>query len=228
MRSLANINQGLNNFEKQFGLPLLGAAQGSEVWRKAKLGVISASCASKAVAKIDSDTRHTYMCELVAQICTGEQPEENNFKATQWGKEYEAAALSCYALETNFIVTQVPFVFKDDSFRVGCSPDGITETHGLELKCPYNTANYIKFLTDDTLKSEWMKQVQFSMWVCDAELWDVSQYDPRMKALAMHTITVERDEKCMKQFDEMIPQFILDMDKMLAKTGCEWGAQWMR
>lgn len=228
MRTLKQIKDTLVGFEKAFGLPVIGCEQGSQAWLKTKLGVISASNAAKVVAKVDSETRHTYMCELVAQVCTGAMPDENNFKAMEWGKLNEAAALSSYMLETNFEVMQVPFIFKDETFRVGCSPDGITPTHGLELKCPYNTANYIKFLCDDELKSEWMKQVQFCMWVTDAEKWDVSQYDKRMRTKPLHTITVERDAKQIKIFDEMVPQFILDMDAMLVKAGASWGEQWAR
>ena len=228
MVTLKQINETLKRFEETHGLPVIGCEQGSEAWKKLKLGVISASNAHKAVAKPDSETRHTYMCELVAQVCTGEQPEEFNFKATAWGKDNEPAALSGYQVTTNFEVTQVPFIFKDDTFRVGCSPDGITETHGLELKCPYNTSNFIKFIADDSLKSEWAKQVQFCMWVTQAQLWDVSQFDPRMKVKSIHTITVERDEKQMKVFDELIPQFISDMDKILEQVGAQFSNQWSR
>lgn len=226
MRQLKQINETLEAWQKSTGLPLLGSEQGSEAWFKAKLGVISASNASKVVAKYDSETRNTYMCELVAQICTGQMAEESNFKAMVWGKENEASALSSYTLETNFEVTQVPFIFKDDTFRVGCSPDGVTPSHGLELKCPYNSANYIKFLCGDDLKSEWMKQVQFCMWVTDAEMWDVSQFDRRMKTKPIHTVTVARDKETMACFDKMVPQFISDMDAMLIKAGGEFGQQW--
>lgn len=228
MLNLNQINETLKRFEEIHGLPVIGCEQGSDAWKKLKLGVISASNAAKVVAKVDSETRHTYMCELVAQVCTGEQPEEVNARALMWGKDKEAAALSSYQLATNFDVTQVPFIFKDDTFRIGCSPDGITPTHGLELKCPYNTANFIKFIADDSLKSEWLKQVQFCMWVTGAQLWDVSQYDPRMKVRSIHTITVERDDKQMKVFEEMVPQFISDMDKILEQVGCSYSQQWGR
>lgn len=228
MKALAEIKETLDVFEKTFGIKAGLAPQGSAEWLRVKLGVISASNASKAVAKRDSETRATYMAELVGQVCTG-VVEELNAKALDWGNQHEDAARSSYEFGSGTLITQLPFVFKDTRFREGCSPDGIVnEKKGVEIKCPFNSTNYIKFLTEDKIKPEYVWQYQYTLRVMDADEWDFCQYDPRMRRNPLHVVTVRRDEEKQKIFDEAIPQFIEDMDKMLAKIGVKFGEQWLR
>jgi putative phage-type endonuclease len=182
--TLAEINKTLDAWGAKYGItPPRDAQQGSAAWFQLKLGVVSASNASKVVAKKDSETRLTYIAELVAQVCTG-IIEEINSKYLDWGNQHEDAARSHYEFETGYELTQVPFIFKDESYRVGCSPDSLILElgKGNEIKCPYNTVHYIKFLAEQKLKSEYVWQNQFQMWVTGAESWDAVQYDPRMKA----------------------------------------------
>ena len=226
MKTLSEINETHQRFSERFGFDASAAQQSSAEWFRVKLGVISASNASKVVAKKDSETRATYMAELIAQIATG-QAEEINSKYLDWGKQYEDAARSAYEFTTGTTVTQLPFVFKDDSFRVGCSPDGfVTESRGVEIKCPYNAANYVRFATDEKIKSEYVWQYQFTLWVLDAAEWDFVQYHPQMKKGPIKIITVARDAEKMKVFDELIPAFISDMDDQLKKLGFTFGDQW--
>lgn len=226
MKTLAEINQSLIQFSKTYGLPAHDAAQGTELWLKLKLGVISGSCASQVVAKKGSETRLTYLADLVSQVCTG-VIEEMNFKQLEWGKQNEDAARSTYEFSTGKTLSQVPFVFKDETYREGCSPDALIESErGLEIKCPWDTANYIKFLVTDKIKPEWDWQNQFNMRVTGAEEWDFVQYDPRMKRNAIKILTVKRDAEKQKILDDAVPEFIQDMDEMLAKVGIKFGDQW--
>lgn len=228
MKSPDQITELLRQFEKRFGLKMRGHQQQSEAWFQIKLGVISASNAFKVVAKNDSESRHTYMCDLVAEVCTGVW-EEINTRHMEWGKQHEDAARSYYEFSTGHTVTQLPFVFKDPTFRTGCSPDGfVTNDKGAEIKCPWDSSNYIKFLVADKIKPEWQWQQQFTMWVTEAETWDFCQYDPRMNMAPMKICTTKCDPEKMKVFDDMVPQFISDMDEMLKTIGVTFGDQWTR
>lgn len=228
MKTLQQINSLLEAFEKQFNIPVIGSQQGSAAWLNLKLGVLSASNASKIVAKKDSESRNTYMCGLVADVCTG-IIEEQNFKQMEWGKTHEDAARSTYEFATGNNMSQVCFVYKDETFRAGSSPDGLIDsTKGAEIKCPWDTTNYIKFFVSDDIKPDWQWQNQFNMWITGASEWDFVQYDPRMKKSPLKILTVERDEKAQKKLDECVPEFIHDMDKMLDQIGIKFGDQWMR
>lgn len=223
-----NLIDPLIDFNYKYGIGLLNSEQGTEEWMLSKLGVLSASNATAIIAKTDSATRATYMAELVAQVATGIFPEINAY-AMQWGKDNEDAARASYEFAAGVKMLQLSFVFKDNTFRVGCSADGLaSDKKGVEIKCPFNSKNYVEFLCMDKIKPEWDKQINFSMWVMGLGMWDLVQYDPRMKSNPLHMVTVERDEKLMKTFDDAVPQFISDMDKMLAKVGVKFGEQWER
>lgn len=228
MKTISEIGANLEEFEKKFGLNVINAVQGSGIWMQMKLGVISASNASKAIAKVDSDTRLTYMSELVAQVCTGIQDEISS-KYLDWGSEHEMSARAAYEMKTGLTVNPICFVYKDSSYRTGCSPDGIvSSTKGVEIKTPYNASHYVKFLCEDKIKPEYVYQYQFTLWVMDAEEWDFCQYHPFMQKKPLKILTVKKDEEIHKKFDDLIPLFIQDMDKMLAKIGIEYGEQWKR
>lgn len=225
MKSLSQIEKELKALSPVLGFDPTAIAQGSEEWAKMRLGVISASKAECILAKVGTGTRTTYMLELMAEVCTGLSPEVSS-KPMEWGKDNEDAARACYELMTDEKVSEIPFVYKDGSMRAGCSPDGFTPDRGVEKKCPFTTKYHIEFLTDEKIKPEYIKQVQFSMWITDADKWDFCSYDPRMKVRPFHFVTVKRDEKMMAQFDERVPEFISEMDEKLKKIGLEFGAQW--
>lgn len=228
MKTLNEIKTNLDLFSSRYGLDTSNVSQGSEAWFKIKLGVVSASMASDVVAKRDSKTRLTYMANLVSQICTGEI-EEIHSKYLEWGKNNEAPARSTYEFESDLKIEQVPFVFKDDSFREGCSPDGIISQNkrGVEIKCPYNATNYILFLCEDKIKSDYLWQVQFSMRALNCETYDFCQYHPNMKRKPIKIMTIEKDDKMQATLNDAVPQFLIDMNDMLKKTGLEFGSQWL-
>jgi hypothetical protein len=226
---LAMYDKILREFENQYGLAIRSARQGSEVWLQTKLGVISASNAHKAVAAKGTAKRQDYLCELVAEVCTG-VIEELNFKQTEWGKQHEDAARSRFEFSTNQHMTPLAFVFKDLSFRVGCSPDGVIlgTNKPAEIKCPWDSTNYVKFLLGGIQKPEWQWQNQMTMWVMGADEMDVMQFDPRMKTTPTHTILVKKNPEMQKKLTDSIPELVLDMDKMLKEVGVEFGDQWLR
>lgn len=78
----------------------------------------------------------------------------------------------------------------------------------------------------EAIKSAYMAQVQYSMWVTRKDAWYFANYDPRMKREGLHYVVVERDEKYMANFDEMVPEFIEKMDEALAEIGFVFGEQW--
>lgn len=194
-----------------------------------KLGVISASNASRAVSKKGTETRNTYLCELVAEVCAG-VIEEMNFKQTDWGKQNEDAARSSFEFSTGQKMVPLTFFFKDSSFRVGCSPDGIIldTSKPSEIKCPWDSTNYVKFLVNGVVKPEWVWQTQMIMWIMKADEMDVTMFDPRMKAKPIHTVTMKRDPDKQVQLNDTIPELIMDMDAMLKEVGVEFGEQWVR
>lgn len=200
--------------------------QGSEEWQKLKLGVLSASNISKALAKKGTEARNSYLMELVGQIAT-RQFDEINAKALDYGKVNEVAARAAYEFETGHKVQQIGFIYGKDK-RIGVSPDGIMPTikKGLELKCPITAKVHADFLCNDKIKPEYMYQVQFSLYVSGFETWDFASFNPSFKTNMLKIVTIEKDLKTHERFENELPEFITDLDLALAKIGLVFGTQW--
>lgn len=93
---------------------------------------------------------------------------------------------------------------------------------------PVTSRDFMKFRLGgfEAIKSAYMAQVQYSMWVTRKDAWYFANYDPRMKREGLHYVVIERDEKYMASFDEMVPEFIEKMDEALAEIGFVFGEQW--
>lgn len=215
------------------GIDVRNVEQGGEDWMRLRLGVITASEVSNVIAKPRSGTAWTdmkkaYFHTLLAEVCTGVSPEVNA-KALAWGKQHEMDARTLFEFTSGVQVTEAPIIYRDESLRTACSPDGLCSNEfGLELKCPFTSRDFVKFRLGgfDAIKSAYMAQVQYSMWVTGKDAWFFANYDPRMKREGIHHVVVERDEKFMDEFDTHVPDFIEKMDLALAEIGFTFGDQW--
>ena len=178
---------------------------------------------------IYGDMRQGYMAELVAQIATGELPEQMSFKQCEWGNDHEDQARAFFELELDLDVTVPALIYRDKEKRFGISPDGLIvgKKIGLELKCPFTSKVFVEFATCDKIKKEYIEQCQYSMWVTGYEAWYFANYDPRIKTKKLHWVLIERDQVFMDKYDEAEKNFIRDMDSMLSKLDLTFGQQWL-
>lgn len=229
MKNLQDIQKLYQSFKNKYGYDIDGAAQGSEAWFHLKLGVLSASNIHHIVPGRGGkykQGRQTYMYQLVAQVCTGMHKDFGS-AATDWGNSNEDAARATFEMMNETTLTELPFVFKDESFREGASPDAVDEWgSGVEIKCPYASENHIAFAFDGIIKPEYDWQLQYTMRVCDADAWHFCSFDPRMKKNPFAVKLVKRDEEMQGILDEEVPKFISEMDEMLGALGFKFGDQW--
>lgn len=224
---MEQIQSLLSTFQQSYNWKQIDQAQQSKDWFRMRLGVLTASNASKIVAKVDSQTRATYMMELVAQVATGESKALNAY-AVEWGKQMEGPARAAFEFLYGKPIAEVPFIFKDENFRCGASPDGLIfeDMVGVEIKCPIDSTNHVASLIEDKIRSEYKWQIQYQMWVTGANRWQFGSYDPRFMAKPLHLVDVERDPKKIATLEDAVPQFIHDLDLMLEKVGLTFGEQW--
>lgn len=218
----------LQGLEPVFGFNPAQVQQGSDEWHCLRLGCLSASNAAKIVAKRDSETRHTYMASLINQVICCESEESGQFKQTEFGKMYEGAAREALSVALGFVeIKELAFMYMDDSLRVGVSPDGLFDNTIVELKVPYDGANFAKFACFDGIKKDWRWQIQFQLWATGAERHVFAQYNPRVVlADNLYYSESEKSDSDFATLSDAVPQFIADFDAALSKLGVTFGQHW--
>jgi len=185
---------------------ILNCEQGSQEWFNARLGVPSASSYKKLITSTGkkASTFKDYCYELAVERLTGERTEIYTSKHMERGTELEPDARAFFGLYTDLDVEEVGFVLEDDG-RFGCSPDGLIEGSGLEIKCPM-AKTHIKYLDENRCPPEYYAQVQGCMLVTDRQEWKFMSYHPDLKPFI---ITVQRDE----EFIDKLKQTLIEADK---------------
>lgn len=165
--------------------------QGSQAWFDLRRGLPTASCADKLLTPTGrlSAQSEGYLNALLAERAGfADEPME----PTPWmlrGIELEPQARAMFELEKGLTVEQVAFVTTDDG-RAGCSPDGLIDDVGFEVKCP-RCSTHIGYLRAGALPPYYRPQVHFSMAVTGFERWWFMSYFPGLDPLI---VLVERDE----------------------------------
>ena len=181
----------------------------SPEWFELRAGIPTASSFDKIFTTTGKKSAQAdaYMNTLLAEWLTG---EKQSIKQSDWmarGIELEPEARSAYEFITDLEVETPGIVFKDEDKLVSCSPDGLTEGKGLEIKCPA-PGTHVGYLLGAKLPTTYVQQVQGSMWVTGLEAWDFVSYCPGMKPVIL---TVERNEKLIEAIDEIMRDFIVDL-----------------
>lgn len=220
--------ESLAKLQSVFGFNPAEVQQGSVDWLIMRAGVLSASNADKIVAKRDSEGRQTYMASLIDQVITCQVADGGTFKQTEFGKQYEPAAREALSVALGFVeIKELPFMYMNESMRVGVSPDGLFDNTVCELKCPFDGANFAKFACFDGVKKAWRWQSQFQLWATGAERHIFAQYNPR--AVLCDNLYYSETEISGSDFatlNDAVPQFIADMDVALSKLGVRFGGHW--
>lgn len=184
--------------------------QGTPEWLALRAGIPTASCFSQIVTTkgVASTSQAKYILKLVAEYLVGPQDGYSNANMDR-GNEVEPEARDYYTFKTGNKVEQVALIYKDEQKLVSCSPDGLVEGHerGVEIKCPM-ASTQVKRLLDDKLPTEYICQVQGSMFVTGLKKWDFLSYFPGMPSLL---IEVERDDDFIKKLEAQLALFISKM-----------------
>ncbi|AUR89450.1 restriction endonuclease type II-like protein [Vibrio phage 1.123.O._10N.286.48.F3] len=234
MSLFTNSQEIMGHASSVLGFNAMQVEQQSIEWEMMRLGVITCSRAKDILSGRTSRGYRGYVYELCTEISTKAPSRSKVFRAKplEHGNEFEPQARGLFSGLTGKKVDEVGFLYKDESMRVGLSPDGVIyeEDTGLELKCPWGPENHWEFIDTGLIPAadsdKWKKQVQMSMWVTGCDNWYFATFEPEMTRKGLMHGLFDRDEKMMKQFDERIPQLIEDIDSLLSRAGYKFGDQW--
>lgn len=195
--------------------------QGSDAWRAARLGHVSASSVADVMSKgktegSESDTRKSYRMKIVAQRLTGDSGDTYTNAAMEWGTEQEPFARMAYEAARNVMVDKTGFWLHPTIPWVGVSPDGLVGDDGLvEIKCP-NTTTHLEWVFSGKAPAKHMKQIQCQLWVMGRQWCDFVSYDPRLpQRNRLFIVRVPRDEKMIAQMEADVVKFLAEVDEMI-------------
>jgi hypothetical protein len=202
-------------------IPMWDIEQGTDLWFEEKAGKPGASSFDKIITTKGepSKTRTDYIFELSAERIIGRQADGYTNAAMARGTAMEPEGRALFEFIKGVELKQVGLVYRDDSRRVLCSPDGLLDIAGFEQKNPL-AKTHAKYLFSDKLPTEYFQQVQGSMWICGFESWWFMSNYPGMPPLI---IEVHRDEKWISTLAVIMDEFLDELDgvhqKLLRKIG---------
>ncbi len=194
--------------------------QGSYEWHKQRLGVLTASVMDQLFTPTGkpSSQRERLICRLAAEIRKGEPVEEfMGNRATDMGLLLEPEAMDLFALTTGLQPQRVGFVLRDESGRVGCSPDWMLKDDSGEwvasgeMKCPY-LATHFMYVRAGVVPQKYVPQTQFQLWVTGLDHGYFISYNPDAEIFIKK---YEPDPIWMDRFDEEVPKVIAEVDRTM-------------
>jgi putative phage-type endonuclease len=194
--------------------------QRTEEWFAARRGKVTASRVADVIAKTKRGwgaSRGNYMAQLIAERLTDTTAESYSNAAMQWGTDTEPQARAAYEFFEGVEVKEIGFVVHPKIKEAGASPDGFVGADGeVQIKCP-NTATQIDTLLVKKIPAKYITQMQWGL-ACSGREWcDFASFDPRMPThLQLFTQRVQRDAERIKELEEMVVEFLGELDAKVA------------
>lgn len=193
---------------------IINCEQGSEEWRRARAGVITASMVYTIRDKLKSGPRKgchkeaalDYAFRLAMERISGE-PLDEGFQTWQMkrGNELEPEARFCHELKISKLIERAGFVRTSD-LKFGASADGLIGADGgSEYKCLVSPERIRSILLDGDL-SQFNDQVQMCMWLTERSWWHFCLYCPGLAAVEKELTIYE-----VKRDDDYITTMIEDL-----------------
>ncbi|NBX73555.1 MAG: exonuclease, partial [Alphaproteobacteria bacterium] len=185
--------------------------QRSEEWFKERLGHLTASRASDAIAKAGTATRRNYAIQLVTERLTGLQTESFTNAAMQRGTEQEPIARAAYEAHTGVFVEQTGFHKHPTIKWLGASPDGFAGSGLIEIKCP-NSNTHVDYLISKEVPAKYKPQMLTQLIVTGRTWCDFVSFDPRLPDhLQLFIVRYEPTQKDLKTIEIQLVTFLAEV-----------------
>lgn len=180
--------------------------QNSVEWLQARAGIVTASEMDALVSPTGKvkkgDAVETYLNKKLAEWWTGGPIETGQSFWMEQGQILEEEALPWYAFKYNVEPQRVGLITTDDGF-VGCSPDGLLDGAGIEIKCPSSPV-HIGYLRNGVLPADYVHQVQAGLYVTGFPAWKFVSYRRGMPNLVL---TIAPNDDFQEAIGEAVAEF---------------------
>lgn len=194
-------------------MEIVECIQGSPEWISARAGHPTASCFSEIITPKTmkaSSSAEKYMYTLAGERITGVKAESFKSQWMERGTEMEDEARDLFQLIRGAEVRQVGLIYPDERHLYSCSPDGIFDDTGLEVKCP-SMAVHVGYLLSGKLPTDYICQVQGTMLITGFSYYWFMSYYPGLPPLI---IRVERDDKFCAALKVALEDFCGELDRV--------------
>lgn len=189
-------------------MKIIECEQGSDAWRIARAGKITASEAKAILTpkfeKKDSKAVNTFLGRKLAErwLQAPIPEDEIDFAPVEWGKILEAEARPMLNCVYGYNFKKAGLIVSDGGFTA-CSPDGLGDGIGCEIKSPL-IQTHCKYCALGVVPEDYIVQVHFSLYVSGLPTWIFMSYRRNMPPLI---IEVKRDEEIISKIDEAVDAF---------------------
>lgn len=202
-------------------MPLLDLIQGSQEWRKARVGSLGASSVHEAIARTKNGwgaSRASRMAALVIERLTGEPQDTFQNAAMLHGIETEPQAREVYEFFTNESVTQIGLATHPTIPGTHASPDGLVGSDGLlEIKCP-QPAQHLATLNGEPIADKYVIQMLWQMRCCERSWCDFVSFSPMFpSSMQMVTRRVQRDDKRLAEIEREVADFLAELGQTVGR-----------
>ena len=190
--------------------------QRSPEWFAARAGHPTASCFDKIIMPKTgkpSAQATNYLYTLAGERIAGIKAETYQNDWMRRGMEMEDEARNFFRLVKDVEVQQVGLIYPDERRLYSCSPDGIMDTAGLEVKCPA-IHTHVSYLLDGGLPNEYIPQVQGAMLITGFQSYHFISYYPQLPPLI---VEVKRDGKFCATLKVLLEEFCAELDEVERK-----------
>ena len=202
-------------------IKIINCEQGSPEWFKYRCGSVGASRVKDATAGGQGKSRKTLAYQLISEEITGEKTEMFCTPAMQYGIDNEPEARAAFSFQENVELEEVGLVINTDFPGCHASPDGLSFSGkkivtGVEIKVP-NGSTLVKYIHEGRLPPEYVKQVQFTMMICELESYWFFAYRPGFSRNL--SLEIERDYDVTNSLATGLESFFKEKEGIAKKIG---------
>ncbi len=181
--------------------------QGSAEWLAIRAGIPTASECSKLITPVNlkPSKGEEYFNRKLAEKWLGFPIQSFTGNAiTDQGAILEKRAIPAIEFELGIELARPGFITLDDG-SAGCSPDGICDDEGWEIKCPEPPQHIHNIMNG---AEDYRLQIQMSLWVTGWKIWHFVSYH---RDFPMVHVLVERDEKVIAAIADAVADFTVKL-----------------
>ena len=196
--------------------------QHSDEWYALRCGIPTSSAFDRIVTgtlKPSSQAQEggSYYRELLSEWAMGRPLHRATTDYMRRGTELEGQARIAYRFEFGTPKPREVGFITDDAGTYGCSPDGLVEDGGLEIKTPKPDTHVLYMLEPEKLVKAYAHQVQGTLFITGAPWWDIVSFHTGDEALPLVRVRCEPDTLWQLALSREVPAFLKRLDAGRAK-----------